>query len=203
MIDLTVQLDPRQMADINKRCDGMISTAKRDAAIKRAAKRAADVAKTETKRQLTALYTLPAGKIASTISSRANVGAGATMKISSGVHSLPDFKGVKPKAPPAPLPPLETGQKRKKRRVQTVFAIVKKGGGGELKRAFPAKMKTGHIGIFERKGKSRNPIGEKFGPATTGMVKANPDVNEPVLKTAMESFSKRAEHEISRILEGK
>ena len=219
MIQLSAELNPRQVADINKRCDGIISPAKRDAAIKRAAKRAADAAKTETKRQLTALYTVPSGEVAQTISTRMNKGAGAVMKISAGVNSLPVFKGVKPKAPV--------------KKPVGVAVAVKQSGGSMLKGAFTAQMASGHIGVFERtKGKMKNPyqrkgksgggkrqnatyrgqpvrshgrdaIKEDFGPATSGMFKANPDVHEPVVKKAGETFSKRAEYEISRLLEGK
>jgi len=207
MISLDIQLNPRQVADINRRCDGIISPTQRDAAIKRAAKRAADAAKTETKRQLTSLYTLPSGMVGATISSRMNQGAGATMKISAGVNPLPDFKGVSPKAPV--------------KKPVGVAVSVKQGSGGSLPQSFTAQMPSGHIGVFTRtpgkkmrramrqnatyaqqavKSHGRDAIKEQYGPATSGMFKANPDVNDPVVEKAMETFEKRVEHEIGRIL---
>ena len=67
--------------------------------------------------------------------------------------------------------------------------------------AFIAKMKTGHIGIFERDTRSRLPISQKMGSSTAQMAE-NSVVLEAVEAKAGETIEKRIEYEISRILNG-
>ena len=66
---------------------------------KRAAKRAADAAKTVTKRGLAEQYTLPSKMIGDTIFSK-YVGAGASMVIHGYTNRLVDFKGTRPNNEP-------------------------------------------------------------------------------------------------------
>jgi hypothetical protein len=191
MIDLHIEFDKNKYSDIMKKCSFLANESEINKAINRAAKRAADTAKAETVRQLTSEYTLPASEIRGTIFTRNIKGdkIGAVMDISSSPFSLPKFKGVIPKEamPPAKGP---------------VKVQVKKGGGTTFKQAFIAKMKSGHIGVYEREGEKSFPIDEKFGPSTTGMFKANETVNEAVLKLAGETFEKRVQHELERLLNG-
>lgn len=65
--------------------------------------------------------------------------------------------------------------------------------------AFIAMMKSGHIGMFERKSKKPFPIKEFMGSSTAQMA-ANTVVVEKVEEKAKETIDKRIEHEISRIL---
>ena len=67
--------------------------------------------------------------------------------------------------------------------------------------AFIAEMKSGHIGIFERAGRKRFPVEEIMGASTAQMV-GNSVVLEKVEAAAMDTITKRAEHEITRILNG-
>ena len=188
MIELQVDFDKRKHADIMRKCSLLADGKTIEKAIARAAKRAADAGKTETKRQLAAEYTLPPTEIGKTIFTGGSV-TGSWMRLRSSPIALTKFKSVTPKGvmPPAKGP---------------VKAQVKKSGGAELKMAFVAKMKSGHIGVFERKGEKRLPIKELFGPSTTGMFKANENVNVAVLEKIQETLDKRIEHELGRILNG-
>jgi len=190
-VNLKVDLDRNKFSEILKKCSLLANDAEINKAINRAAKRAADTAKAETVRQLSSEYTLPASEIRGTIFAR-NMGGGnvgAVMDISSSPFALPKFKGVTPTEvmPPAKGP---------------VHAKVKKSGGGTLKQAFVAKMKSGHVGVYERKDKKNLPIEQNFGPSTTGMFKANETVSEAVMKLAGETFEKRVQHELARLFNG-
>ena len=65
--------------------------------------------------------------------------------------------------------------------------------------AFIARMKSGHIGIFERDTSKRFPITEIMGSSTAQMAH-NAVVLEAVEKKTQEVVEKRIEHEITRIL---
>jgi hypothetical protein len=67
--------------------------------------------------------------------------------------------------------------------------------------AFIAKMKSGHLGMFERSGSERTPITEIMG-ASTAQMAGDTAVLERVETAVMETIAKRAEHEITRILHG-
>jgi hypothetical protein len=64
--------------------------------------------------------------------------------------------------------------------------------------AFLAKMKSGHIGVFDRVG---NALQERMGLSAEQMAD-NKEIREDVLKAAEDTFDKRIEHEITRILAG-
>lgn len=71
--------------------------------------------------------------------------------------------------------------------------------------AFVAEMKSGHIGIFERTGgvtaNGNDEIKEIQGSSVPQML-GNKQVQENVVKTAVSTFDKRLDHEITRILNG-
>ena len=193
MIDLDVKFDKTKFADIMRKVELLANEAEINKAINRAAKRAADTAKAETTRQLASEYTLPVSEIRGTITTR-NVGGGkvgAVMNISSRPFALTKFEGVIPKEvmPPAKGP---------------VRAQVKKGGGAALSRAFVAKMKSGHVGVYEREGDKSFPIDQRFGPSTPGMFgrENETDINRAVMQLAGETFDKRVQHELERLLNG-
>lgn len=156
-------------------------------AINRAAKRAADTGKAETKRQIVKRYTLPSSEIGNTIFSK-YLDEGAVMQIKGYVNRLVDFKGTSPKSKPVygkakkegsggPIPPA---------RLVTID-------GKELLVA-PKRTKTG----FVQPGKIR----ELYGPSTVGMFKANEDVQNTVNAKIMETLDKRMIHELERLLNG-
>jgi hypothetical protein len=87
------------------------------------------------------------------------------------------------------------------RKGQKVRAGVMKGGGATFDSAFIAKMKSGHIGVFERVTSKRLPIEEKMGLSAAQMVQ-NEDIIDKLTKEAQEIVDERLKHEIDRILNG-
>lgn len=98
------------------------------------------------------------------------------------------------------------------------FARVKKGGGGNLPRAFVAQMKTGHIGVFERssqkmmrgKGPRRKKRGEGrtkgvlairelYGPSAAYMAK-NEEIHASMALSVRNTFNTNLEAQISKML---
>ncbi|MBR2131400.1 MAG: hypothetical protein IJ955_02485 [Oscillospiraceae bacterium] len=69
-----------------------------------------------------------------------------------------------------------------------------------LNKAFFAQ--TRHRGVYERIGDERLPIRELFGPATPQMMYSNEAVMDEVEHTVAETYEKRIDHEILRILNG-
>lgn len=70
-----------------------------------------------------------------------------------------------------------------------------------LDNAFAAKLGE-RIGIYERIGEKRFPIRQFWGPATTQMMDSNDDVAEDIAAHIRNTFDKRIEHEITRVLNG-
>jgi len=96
-----------------------------------------------------------------------------------------------------------TPQRPQPRRKSPVVIRVKRGAeGGSVKNVFVARMRSGHIGVFGRVGKSRLPIQEKYGPSIPQML-GNPTVSVWIEEKAVERLEQRLDHEISRILGGK
>ena len=79
-----------------------------------------------------------------------------------------------------------------------VSVSVKKGGGGSIHKAFIPTMRSG-MGVYERVGKARLPIAQKYGPSTAHMMQ-NENVVEAMSQHIEEVFEDRIEHEINRIL---
>lgn len=71
----------------------------------------------------------------------------------------------------------------------------------EIDHAFYASIR-GHNGVFMREGTKRLPIHELFGPATPSMMYSNETVMDQVEQKVVDTFEKRIDHEISRILNG-
>lgn len=70
-----------------------------------------------------------------------------------------------------------------------------------LDRAFQAKMGQ-HTGIYERIGVDRFPVRELYGPATPQMMYSNEDVLDQIEDKMLETYDKRIDHEILRLLNG-
>lgn len=73
-----------------------------------------------------------------------------------------------------------------------------KRGGGDLRSAFINEI-YGQRGVWERVGKKRFPLEQKYGPSTGHMMQDN-GVSEKLTNKILEVFDSRIEHEISRIL---
>ena len=83
----------------------------------------------------------------------------------------------------------------------SVRTQVKRNGSAQLlEHVFVAKI-SGHTGAYERLGRSRFPLEQKYGPSTGHMMR-NEDVIEQMDETVRETFERRAEHEILRVLNG-
>lgn len=162
-----------------------------DKAVVRAINRSVDRAQTATVKKVRDRYYIKAGDVRKTIKvKKANYSDQIAIIRSTGSPvALSKFK-ITPSKPP---------QKRTKKPVR---ARVVKGEGGELKRrAFVAKMKSGHIGVFERAGKSRYPINQFYGPSVPQML-GHKSVVTYVKERAKEQLVSRLDHEIERLLRG-
>lgn len=84
---------------------------------------------------------------------------------------------------------------------QVVTQVKRSGAGEALNCAFDAQMGS-HRGIYERKGPSRFPVTELYGPATPQMMYSNEAVTDEIEDKMAETYEKRIDHEILRILNG-
>lgn len=66
--------------------------------------------------------------------------------------------------------------------------------------SFVARMRSGHIGLFARRGKPRLPIDEIYTSAIAQMLD-NPEVRERIQEKAAERFEKNLAHEIEFALQ--
>lgn len=78
-------------------------------------------------------------------------------------------------------------------------AVKKSGSLKEIVRAFAVDVNG--TKVFQREGDARLPIKRLFGPPVPQMVN-NPELRKHVEQQASETFEKRLEHEIKRVLEG-
>lgn len=84
---------------------------------------------------------------------------------------------------------------------QVVTQVKRSGTATTLDRAFTAQM-GGHRGVYERVGVNRFPVEELYGPATPQMMYSNEDVMDEIEAKMAETYEKRIDHEILRILNG-
>lgn len=73
-----------------------------------------------------------------------------------------------------------------------------------LNHAFFAQMpgNAGHRGVYEREQQDRFPVRELYGPATPQMMYANEAVTGQIDRAMAETYAKRIEQEILRIMNG-
>ena len=84
---------------------------------------------------------------------------------------------------------------------QIVTQVKRSGSAETLNRAFSAQM-GGHKGIYERVGVKRFPVEELYGPATPQMMYSNEEVTDGIERKVADTYEKRIDHEILRILNG-
>ena len=84
---------------------------------------------------------------------------------------------------------------------QIVTQVKRSGSAETLNRAFSAQM-GGHKGIYERVGVKRFPVEELYGPATPQMMYSNEEVTDEIKRKVADTYEKRIDHEILRILNG-
>ena len=157
-------------------------------AVSSALKRAGDTAKTKAGQMAAAEYTISKGtfmrnvKIKNLVSSHAGGVASMSLSFAGGVLPLLNFNT----------------KFSKDGRITT--QVKRNGGGGTLEHAFVSNM-FGATAVFERVGTSRFPVEQKYGPSTAHMMQ-NDDVIEKMSDAISETYDKRIEHEITRILNG-
>jgi hypothetical protein len=188
MIDLEIQFDKDKYQAMIARAT--LFNKDIDKAVNRAARRAADTGKAETKRQLAGEYTLPSSEIGKTIEVKP-LSEGMEMRIFSGVQDILAFKGVKPKSPN----PSGSGR---------VIVEVKKGNKFNIERGFVGTLQKGQnrIGVYQRDETRPNVVRRYHGPTTVGMFKANETVHNAAIEKIMETLDKRMIHELERLLNG-
>lgn len=84
---------------------------------------------------------------------------------------------------------------------QVVTQVKRSGAAATLDRAFTAQM-GGHRGVYERLGVKRFPVEELYGPATPQMMYSNEEVMDEIEDKMAETYEKRIDHEILRVLNG-
>lgn len=158
-------------------------------AMARAINRATESARTEAARKVRSMYYITQKDVKSTIKVYpASPGDLSALVVSRGnLIALTKFR-ITPKKP-------------QPKRKSDIIVRVKRGSGGPVKKAFVAKMKSGHTGVFRRAGKQRYPINQMYGPSIPEMI-GNPTVTGWVEEKARERLDQRLEHEIKRALEG-
>jgi hypothetical protein len=179
-----ITITSKDIGDVERRLDQY--SKKAPVVIYRALNRAASGIKTNASKKAREGYRIKAKDVNQTFSikkaSRGSLGASVTSK--SGSIGLEKFRVN------------ATLEKRPKK----FKAAVKKGGSlKEITRGFVASVNG--IKIFSRVGKPRLPIDRLFGPPVPQMVN-NKDVRGFVEQQAMDTYQKRLDHEIKRVLEG-
>ncbi|MBE6901403.1 MAG: hypothetical protein E7478_02920 [Ruminococcaceae bacterium] len=120
---------------------------------------------------------------------RANASAlGAALEFRGNVIPLIDFN-------------VSGYRSHERRSVRLVKAAVYQGASETLKHAYIANLGTYGEAVFERLSPKRNSSSQLYGPSAAHMA-ANADVTDKVSKAVQETFDKRLEHEIDRIIRG-
>ncbi len=84
---------------------------------------------------------------------------------------------------------------------QVTARATRKGTMTQIDNAFLTQV-YGHTGIFERKSVKRLPIEQIYGPSAAQMMYSKEETTDKMCDIALETFDKRIEHEISRIMSG-
>jgi len=95
---------------------------------------------------------------------------------------------------------LKVQTRKRSAKFQGVAVEVVKGQKTQLRSAFMATMKNGHVGVLRRKGKKRLPITEKSVVSIASMVQ-NANVEPVVLQKVQDSWEKTFPHELQRQLD--
>lgn len=154
----------------------------------RAINRAAEKAKTETKREVADNYYISKKNVAKTITiskaSRAKLSA--QLRSKGSPIALSKFK----------VSPNKRVKKTKRGYSPPVYkAAVKKDGGmkplSDEPKSFLTEFKSGHLGVMRRTSARRLPLKQLYGPTVPSMIK-----NEKVIRTIQEAASKKLEERI-------
>jgi bifunctional DNA-binding transcriptional regulator/antitoxin component of YhaV-PrlF toxin-antitoxin module len=181
---VTVNVDEEMMKEVKEKLGDMQHKAPN--AISNALNRAVTNVASNISKEVRSKYAIKAGDIKETItrnkSSRPTLSASVVSK--GKLIPLDRFK-VSPK----------TVQPKRKKPIKVA---VKKEGLKEVLGAFVADING--IKVFERTSKSRLPIRRLFGPSVPQMLN-NEEIRKKIEDEGQETFHKRLDHEINRILE--
>ena len=154
--------------------------------------RATGSARAEAVRQVREKYVIQAGRVRETIAIR-----------QASTSNL--FASVRSRGRPRALTYFKTNPNHPMGmpRGSQLFAQIKRGGGGTIRGAFIAKMRSGHLGVFNRSNNTtRNgnvELIQRYGPSVPQMLESH-DIRKFIENKAIETLDKRLEHEINRIL---
>lgn len=184
-----IEVDAKQLEGVKAALAHLLGAAEK--AVARAVNRAAQSAKVAAIRKATQEYVIKRARISETF----EVGRATPSQPSAFIRS---------KGRPRALPYFRTRPRqvpRKKPR-KALFAQVKQGGGGTIRGAFLARMKSGHLGVFHRTdGSSSLPIQQNYGPSVPQMLRS-PSVSAFIREKAQAVLGERLEHEVGALLKG-
>lgn len=185
MINLNLTVDEGFVREIQDRLEGIENKAPR--VIANALNRTMMNLATNINKDLRAKYHIKSTDIRETlIKKRANANdLTASVKSKGGVIGLDHFKVMPKKVVPKRKIPIKTA--------------VKKSGVKQLPGAFVAE--TNGLKVFIRDTQKRFPIRRLYGPSIPQMLK-NEGISNELNEKALEMFSQRIEHEISRLMDG-
>jgi hypothetical protein len=153
-----------------------------------ALKRAGDTAKTRAGQFAAEVYTINKGDFMKNVHQKTHIkseaGGIVSMSISYAGNVLP----------------LLTFNTKYSRNGLLQTQVKREGASAVLEHAFAARI-FGPVGVFERVSEKRFPIEQKFGPSTAHMMSSE-QVIEKMDATVRETFERRLEHEITRVLNG-
>lgn len=90
----------------------------------------------------------------------------------------------------------------KKRLKNPIFVQIKKTGGGTIKSAFLARMKSGHLGVFHRvNGNKSIPIQQTYGPSIPSML-GTKNVSAFIEERANKVLQECVIHDVNNVLMG-
>ena len=180
------EIGPNKIDRVNAILSGIRGGSGAFEAIGAAMKRASDSAKTQAGRYAAEVYNISKGKFMANCRITTNMQGGG-----GGVTSIElIFAG-------RVIRLLEFGAKGGK--TGGVYAAPKNGG-GNIRSAFITAI-YGQTGVWERVGRHRFPVEQKYGPSTGHMMQ-DEGVSEQLTNHIQEVFDSRIEHEITRILNG-
>lgn len=153
-----------------------------------ALKRAGDTAKTRAGQYAAEEYTINKGDFMKNVRHKSHINSEAGGIISMNISYAGNVL------------PLLTFRTRYSRSGLLQTQVKREGGPTILEHVFAARV-FGPIGVFERVGPERFPVEQKYGPSTAQMMQ-NETVVKKMDETIKETFDRRLEHEITRVLNG-
>ncbi|WP_314905002.1 phage tail protein [Selenomonas artemidis] len=186
-----VEIDASAAQNAARRLERLPGAARR--AINTAIRKSISGAKQDAVRKVKERYTLRSVYITRTIKTY-RTAFGASIISRGRVNDLAYFK-TNPTRPPKRRPP----------KGKYLYSQVVKGEGGTIAHAFLARMKSGHVGVFQRAGHGAGhaslPIEKLAGPSTPSML-GSPTVSAFIQKRMAERVSGNLDHEVNAFLMG-